>query len=302
MLSEVYCIGNETSILNCSYQHISFKYCELNRRLYVKCDPTNHTTDGGSNCTETHSNCSTSSTVTNTPLPEELFDDDVYYFILLPSLIVIFLLLAIISISCFLLLRTCKKSKAHKKLNQAYSNTINSRSDFELRSSTLPTNLNTNLQTRNKLAVIDIPGSPIESYSIGTPSAYRTGSFDSQLNATYLREYCGVDIDMYVIPSTRLKLLESIGEGAFGVVWKAIITARGDDETNNVDSYDLVAAKTLKDPDNDRELKDILIECALLKDLNHENILGKIAITITTVIQAISLSQSVFREGGGNQN
>ena len=123
-----------------------------------------------------------------------------------------------------------------------------------------------------------IPGSPIQNYMVTTLGADSLPT-DHIISINFLQDYCGADICSYVIPGARLEMGDKLGEGAFGIVYKGRILDRFEGENDEVEPHAEVAVKTLKDPGNDNELKDLLIECALLRDLQHTNILGEFPYT-----------------------
>lgn len=73
------------------------------------------------------------------------------------------------------------------------------------------------------------------------------------------------------IPTSCLKKLGVLGEGAFGVVEKALLTPQDADGSPRAKAKRIVAVKKLKEGtlDNDGELQGFLHECRLMKKLNH---------------------------------
>ena len=112
---------------------------------------------------------------------------------------------------------------------------------------------------------------PIQNYMVTTLGADTLPS-EADLTLNYITEYCGQDISEYIIPIDLLEVGEKIGEGAFGVIHKGRIL---DTPTDRVIVREEVAIKTLKEPFGDQELKELLLECSVLKDLQHPNILGE---------------------------
>ena len=69
------------------------------------------------------------------------------------------------------------------------------------------------------------------------------------------------------VPRNIVKLIDKLGEGAFGVVFKAIV-----DETTTIGlpSY-LAAVKTFEKP-SQKELKEIYTEASVMAQVNHEHV------------------------------
>ena len=109
---------------------------------------------------------------------------------------------------------------------------------------------------------------PIQNYMV-TTLGVETLPSEADLTLNYITEYCGQDIASYIISVDLLEVGDKIGEGAFGVVHKGKIL------DTRVVGREEVAIKTLKEPFNDQDLKELLLECSVLKDLQHPNILGE---------------------------
>ncbi|KAI6650442.1 Protein tyrosine kinase [Oopsacas minuta] len=257
------CDGGEARILQCEQVNIS---CPSNERVLIFCENLEPDTRIFINLTPMES------------------------VILGASIIILILLLTI----CFVIIMFCRyRNTTNKKIQGNLSNTLTMRTMNTSVSITgqyrLPqTASNGSTATRpiidydynprgyaieNKNNSKSLPKeestvSPIQNYMVTTLGAESLPT-DVELTKNYITEYCGADICDYFIPMDKLELGDKIGEGAFGVVYKGKI----------LEKEEAVAVKTLKDSFKDQELKELLLECAVLKDLQHANIVGLLALT-----------------------
>ena len=136
-------------------------------------------------------------------------------------------------------------------------------------------NANTTVIQNDPHADESVPVSPILTYMVTTLNGDSMPISGENVSIAFMQEYCRKDMTKYVIPIDRLKMGRKLGEGAFGIVYKGVILERTEGQMDQVPELDEVAVKTLKNNFTDQELKNLLIECALLEDLKHPNILGK---------------------------
>eukprot|EP00731_Ephydatia_muelleri_P015946 Em0009g370a len=106
-----------------------------------------------------------------------------------------------------------------------------------------------------------------------SPEAYLT-PFDGRMfrvPSGYLRQLSGT----MLIPGDCLSVLDCIGQGEFGIVYRAYLSNWSD-----ITSPLLVAVKTVKGQTSESQLMQMMEESIKMKDLNHPNILGLIGICI----------------------
>ncbi|CAJ0951636.1 unnamed protein product, partial [Mesorhabditis belari] len=94
-------------------------------------------------------------------------------------------------------------------------------------------------------------------------------SSDLTINCEYeIEEDPGWEIDR-----SRIKLVDQLGEGAFGEVWRAILTVKKEDYPEGaIDPVPFdqpVAVKRLKSTAHERELRDLVLEMTILKTLDE---------------------------------
>ncbi|GMT07896.1 hypothetical protein PENTCL1PPCAC_30070, partial [Pristionchus entomophagus] len=117
------------------------------------------------------------------------------------------------------------------------------------------------------------------------PSSYAVQIIEKDANGHELKKRPRLNSDLtsfedfevetdpeWEIDRERLRLIEQLGEGAFGVVWRGIYKKKFD----NGNSHDTpVAVKRLKESAHQKELVDLFSEAQMFKIIGrHENVLG----------------------------
>ncbi|XP_065911786.1 tyrosine-protein kinase receptor UFO-like isoform X3 [Dysidea avara] len=84
------------------------------------------------------------------------------------------------------------------------------------------------------------------------------------------------------LPACEVTFTESIGEGAFGLIYKGTWTHQIADNNEASQTTQVVALKTIKDYDSFEGLKSILRETVLMNQCDHPNVLSVLGVSLDT--------------------